>query len=57
MDRGAWLVCQILCPWGCRESDATEGVTLSLFFSFIPHLDQYDRIESLRDLSLSTYIY
>ena len=31
--------------------------TFTFFFSFIPHLDQYDRIESLRDLSLSTYIY
>ena len=35
----------------------TKQVTLSLFFSFIPHLDQYDRIESLKDLSLSLYLY
>ena len=28
MDRGA---CGVYCPWGCKESKATEGLTLSLF--------------------------
>ena len=39
MDREASLA--DYSPWGCKESDMTEGLTLSLFLCFIfwiPHV-------------------